>query len=171
MLSFIFPAVWRNSVRTEGSSREAKEQFVSTFTAADGKYDYKLYELIQPFNNTLMYCGIVMVLLAVVLYVTACNKRRNYYISNYVVIGVRRHEYSYVDSAYGIKRFRGEKSKFLNVDFDARYASQQFYIENMPESAHYSESTLWFDLGIRGLRFDIGRLFDTCFSTSYGKFF
>ena len=124
----------------------SEEQFVSTFTAVDGKYDYKLYELIQPFNNTLMYCGIVMVLLAVVLYVTACNKRRNYYISNYVAIGACAGT-NIVMSIVLMALNASWKSKFLNVDFDAWYASQQFYIENMPESAHYSESTLWFDLG------------------------
>lgn len=124
----------------------SEEQFVSTFTAADGKYDYKLYELIQPFNNTLMYCGIVMVLLAVVLYVTACNKRRNYYISNYVAIGACVGT-NIVMSIVLMALNASWRSKFLNVDFDAWYASQQFYIENMPESAHYSESTLWFDLG------------------------
>ena len=124
----------------------SEEQFVSTFTAVDGKYDYKLYELIQPFNNTLMYCGIVMVLLAVVLYVTACNKRRNYYISNYVAIGACAGT-NIVMSIVLMALNASWKSKFLNVDFDAWYASQQFYIEHMPESAHYSESTLWFDLG------------------------
>ena len=61
---------------------------VSAFTAAEGKYDAVFYNDIQPFNNLLMIMGIVMILLAVVLYITGCNKRRNYYISNYVATGL-----------------------------------------------------------------------------------
>ncbi len=43
-----------------------------------------LFLEVQSFNNLLFYLGIVMLLAAVVLYITACNKRRNYYVSNYV---------------------------------------------------------------------------------------
>ena len=126
------------------------EQFKSLFEAAEGKYDYKLYELIQPFNNTLMYCGIVMVLLAVVLYVTACNKRRNYYITNYVAIGACAGT-NIVMSIVLMALNASWRSKFLNVDFDAWYAVNKDYLspgmEALRDSYHYSESTLWFDLG------------------------
>ena len=119
-------------------------QFKSTFVAAAGKYDYKLFEDIQPFNNLLMYCGIVMLLTAVLLYITACNKRRNYYISNYVAIGVCSLA-NIVLSVVLMALNAGWRSKFLNVDF----ASWRVYYESLVGSgdAYYSESTLWFDLG------------------------
>lgn len=133
--------------KTDTSS---SEQFVSTFVAAEGKYDYKLFEQIQPFNNTLMYCGIVMVLLAVVLYITACNKRRNYYITNYIAIGACAGT-NIVMSIVLMAINASWRSKFLNVDFDAWYAANEIYtlpgMESFRESYHYSESTLWFDLG------------------------
>ena len=48
----------------------------------------QIYLDVQPFNNTLLVLSVVMILCAVVLYITATNKRRNYYISNYVTIGL-----------------------------------------------------------------------------------
>ncbi|MDE6586063.1 MAG: hypothetical protein K2K80_05235, partial [Clostridia bacterium] len=56
-------------------------------TYEEGKYDATLFVDIQGFNNALMYCGIVMILLAVCLYITSCNKRRNYYVTNFVATG------------------------------------------------------------------------------------
>lgn len=132
------------------SDSSSAEQFVSSFIAAEGKYDYKLFEQIQPFNNVLMYCGIVMVLTAVLLYITACNKRRNYYITNYIATGVCAGS-NIVMSIVLMAINASWKSKFLNVDFDAWYAINKIYLmpgmESFRESYHYSESTLWFDLG------------------------
>lgn len=128
------------------SDPSSAEQFVPTFEPAEGKYGYRLFEDIQPFNNTLMYCGIVMVFLAVFLYITACNKRRKYYITNYIAIGACAGT-NIVMSIVLMAINASWRSKFLNVDFDAWYKVNEIYIQNMPESAHYSESTLWFDLG------------------------
>ena len=60
----------------------------SKFTAKQGLNDALLYDDIQGFNTLMMYFGIAMILLAVVLYITASNKRRNYYVSNYVATGL-----------------------------------------------------------------------------------
>lgn len=122
------------------------DQFVSRFTAAEGKYDYKLFEQIQPFNDALMYCGIVMVLLAVLLYITACNKRRNYYITNYIAVGACAGG-NIVMSIVLMAMNASWKSKFLNVDFDAWYEyNVRTFGENTKEYI-YSESTVWFNLG------------------------
>lgn len=43
-----------------------------------------LFLEVQSINNIIFYLGIVMLLAAVVLYITGCNTRRNYYVSNYV---------------------------------------------------------------------------------------
>lgn len=48
----------------------------------------QIYLDVQPFNDTLLILSIVMILCAVVLYITATNKRRNYYASNYVAISL-----------------------------------------------------------------------------------
>lgn len=122
------------------------EVIISAFTAAEGKYDYKLFEQIQPFNDALMYCGIVMVLLAVLLYITACNKRRNYYITNYVAIGACAGG-NIVISIVLMALNASWRSKFLNVDFDAWYAYEGTIFGDDIESYKFSKSTLWFDLG------------------------
>ena len=124
----------------------SSEQWVSGFTAAAGKYDYKLFEQIQPFNNTLMYCGIVMILTAVLLYVTACNKRRNYYITNYLAIGACSLS-NIVMSIVLMAINASWRSKFLKVDFEAWYAYEQSMFLSNTDKYIYSESTLWFDLG------------------------
>lgn len=47
----------------------------------------RLYVDVQPFNTALLILSIVMIVMAAILYITATNKRRNYYISNYVATG------------------------------------------------------------------------------------
>lgn len=44
------------------------------------------YDTAQAFNDALFFLSIAFIVGAVLLYVTACNKRRNYYVSNYVSI-------------------------------------------------------------------------------------
>lgn len=119
---------------------------LSGFIAAAGKYDYTLFEQIQPFNDALMYCGIVMVLLAVLLYITACNKRRKYYITNYIAIGACAGT-NIVMSIVLMAINASWRSKFLNVDFDAWFAYNYDQFTGDVEQFNYSESTLWFDLG------------------------
>ena len=121
------------------------DRFVSIFDAAEGKYDYKLFEQIQPFNNVLMYCGIAMILLAVLLYVTACNSRRNYYVTNYIATGACACG-NIVMSIVLMAINASWRSKFLKVDFD----SWKVWYDEMIAyggDVKYSSSTLWFDLG------------------------
>lgn len=123
------------------------EQFVSAFEAAEGKNDYKLFERIQPFNDALMYCGLAMVLMAVLLFVTSCNSRRKYYISNYVVTGACA--LGDIVISIVLMVLNGSwKSEFLNVDFDAWYKYNEIFIKyGQPDAVHYSESVFWFDIG------------------------
>ena len=118
----------------------------SPFTAADGQYDALLYDDIQGFNNQLMFFGIIMVLLAVLLYITACHKRRNYYISNYIAIGVCAGG-DFVLSLIALIMNAGWRSAFLNVDFASWYDYTSKRHEMFGMAIHYSESTLWFDIG------------------------
>lgn len=117
----------------------------SRFMAAAGKNDATLVKDIQGFNNLLMYMSIVMILFAVVLYITGCNKRRNYYISNYVATGLCAGGNIIISVILMILNgiWRG---KFLNVDFAAWKARNEAYV-GMGAASHYSESTTWFDIG------------------------
>ncbi len=116
---------------------------VSKFFARNGYNDALLYDDIQPFNTMMMYCGIVMVLLAVVLYITACHKRRKYYISNYVATGLCAGGNIIMALILLIMNasWRGE---FLKVDFDAW---KRLYDNDPLLTRHYNDSTAWFDLG------------------------
>lgn len=130
---------------------------VSLFTAAEGKNGAELFNDIQGFNNALMYCGIVMIVLAVLLYVAACHKRRNYYVTNYIATGLCA--VGDLVMAVVLMVMNGMwRSEFLNVDFDAWYSAltasfEGIYtneqISEMISSGeiHYSESTLWFNVG------------------------
>ena len=46
------------------------------------------FEFAQNVNKVLMFMGIAFVLVIVLMYITATQKRRNYYIDNYVTIGI-----------------------------------------------------------------------------------
>lgn len=48
----------------------------------------KFFDASQSFVGTLTTLGIVFIILAVVLFITGCNKRRNYYLSNYIAVGL-----------------------------------------------------------------------------------
>ena len=98
----------------EGSAR------IPLFTPAEGKYGVDLFYDVQDFNNLLMIMGIVMILLAVLLYITSCNKRRNYYVSNYVATGVCAVG-DIVISLILLVMNASWHAKFLNVDFNAWY--------------------------------------------------
>lgn len=126
----------------------------------EGKYDATLFIDIQGFNNVLMYCGIAMILLAVLLYITACNKRRNYYVTNYVATGVCAGG-NIVMSLVLMVMNGIWMGKFKNVDFASWAKFNQDNIDALkgalgPENvtpellepySHYSESTAMFVVG------------------------
>ena len=118
---------------------------------AEGKNDGTLYTDIQSFNNALMYCGIVIILLAVILYITACNNRRKYYITNYVATGLCAGG-NIIISIILIAFNAIWRGKFNNIDFEAwqNFKSIGDVLAGMGGAegfSHYSESTLWFDIG------------------------
>ena len=143
------------SISELGSVVTSKGQ--SQFKAAEGKYDATLAIDIQGFNTALMYCGIVMILLAVCLYITSCNKRRNYYITNYVATGACAG--GNIIMSIILMALNGVwMGRFNNVDFAAwaKYNADNLKdFEGMPGVTpdmlagymHYSESTTWFILG------------------------
>ena len=134
----------------------------SKFSAAQGKQDATLFLDIQGFNDALMYCGIIIILLAVCLYITACNKRRNYYITNYVATGVCAGG-SIIISIIMMALNGVWMGKFQNIDFAAWKSFNETNIKMWEEIyaeagetitpdilepfTHYSESITWFVLG------------------------
>ena len=124
----------------------------SDFTAGRDKNgnplnDALLFDEIQPFNTMMMYFGIAMILLAVLLYITACNKRRNYYVSNYVATGLCAGGNIIMSVVCLIMnaKWRGE---FLKVDFKSWLDYNEFsFSKDLITEMHYSDSTAWFDVG------------------------
>ncbi len=47
-----------------------------------------IYVYANSINNMLLILAIVLLLTTVLLYIMGCNKRRNYYITNYIAIGI-----------------------------------------------------------------------------------
>lgn len=126
-----------------GQTLDAKGK--SLFKAGSGKNDATLFIDIQSFNNMLMYFGIVMVLLAVSLYITSSNKRRNYYVTNFVATGACAGGNIILSLVAMILNgiWRG---KFLNIDFARWKALWDQYADDPSVVPHYSESTVMFDL-------------------------
>lgn len=123
------------------------EESIFHVAQGTGKNDAMLYREIQGFNNAMMYCGIVMIVLAVLLYITSCQKRRKYYISNYVATGVCAG--GNIVMSLVLMIFNGNwRAEFLNVDFAAWLQYNQIELDGNPDFVwNYSESTAWFDLG------------------------
>ncbi|MDE7329639.1 MAG: hypothetical protein K2N30_00880 [Clostridia bacterium] len=119
----------------------------SYFTASKGLNDATLYLDIQPFNTALMYCGIVMILLAVVLYITASHKRRNYYISNIVATSVCAGG-NIIMSLVLLVMNGIWRDRFSKVDFEAwnKFWTDRLLV-NPASISHYNDSTVIFDLG------------------------
>lgn len=98
----------------------------------------EIYYQIQPFNRQLLNYSIVLILLAVLLFITNTHSRRKYYIGNAVS--------TFAFSAAGIGlslwahgQVESYKAKFLQIDFEAyqKYATRR--------RKDYIESTFWFD--------------------------
>lgn len=62
--------------------------YATKYGGADSINAENLVEVSQGFVDTLVVLAIVLIVLAAVLYITSCNSRRNYYITNYIAIGL-----------------------------------------------------------------------------------
>lgn len=116
---------------------------MSLFIAAKGKNDATLYNDVQGFNTAMMYCGIAMVILAVILYITACNKRRNYYVSNYVATGLCAGG-NIVMSLILMIMNGIWLGKFQNLDFASWKATDKMEYVDFDMASKYNDSKAWF---------------------------
>lgn len=95
---------------------------------------------IQPFNNALLICSIVLILVALTLFITNGHKRRLYYVGNYVSTGLVAAGNVAV-ALYGMVEVSIFRAQFLKIDFEAVKESAEFW------KKLYTESTFWFDIG------------------------
>lgn len=99
----------------------------------------QIYYYMQGFNQTLLMCGIGMILLAVLLFVTNTHVRRRYYIGNFVSTGLFAAA-SIGVSVYGHIYINFYKAWYLaNLDFEALKEFSELW------GTLYTESTFWFD--------------------------
>ncbi len=98
-----------------------------------------VYYNMQSFNNYFLKCGIVLLLLACLLFITNTHVRRRYYIGNYIAVGAFAAANVYVafNAHSYIELF---KARFLSVDFEALKAHADMW------KTAYTESTFWFDI-------------------------
>lgn len=102
---------------------------------------YVTFYYSQMFNTVLLVLGIVFLVFVAVMYITACQKRRNYYISNYVVsIGIAA--YMAVFAILGIAFIAATQSMFITqIDWDA------FYSIDTDRFQHSGNSQVMFYIG------------------------
>lgn len=111
----------------------------STFTVADGF----LYSA-QSFVDCLVGIGIAFFVVVAFVYITATNKRRNYYITNYVAIGLVTFMCVFI-SLFGIIYLAVLMSKFYGLDWAA---IGEYYSQNTDYVTTVSKSPVMFIIGI-----------------------
>lgn len=102
----------------------------------------ELYNDIQGFNHYAVIFAIVLICSCLLPFIFATNKRRLYYLDNYVTIGLQCGVFIF----YGIYMLINSidyKTRFLNeVDFESYKQTAELF------KFKYSESTFFFDINI-----------------------
>lgn len=98
-----------------------------------------VYYNMQEFNKVFLNYSIVMILLAVLLFITNTHVRRRYYIGNYISIALYLAFGIYI-SIFGHTYIEIFKAQFLQVDFAALKEHAELW------GTLYTESTFWFDV-------------------------
>lgn len=107
----------------------------------------ELFVDIQPFNTAMFYLSIGIILSAVLLFITATNKRRKYYVTNYVATGITV-GYNVITSIILMAYNASFRSAFLNNTDFAEWKTVDIETRiNFGLKSAYSESTAMFDLG------------------------
>lgn len=98
-----------------------------------------VYYNMQNFNAYFLKCAIILILLALLLFITNTHIRRKYYIGNYLAVGAFAAAIFYVafDAHSYIEAY---KERFLRIDFEALRAHADLW------KTAYTESTFWFDV-------------------------
>lgn len=107
------------------------------------------YEVAQSFNNFLFIMGIVFICVVVTLYITSSNKRRNYYITNYISI-IAVAAFAIVFAIVAIILLSNCLNLFVNeIDWETYLAKYNYrYVEGRPRRyPYYSDDKTMFILG------------------------
>ncbi len=105
----------------------------------------EIFNEIQPFNSQLVKVSILMILVAVLLFITNTNKRRNYYISNYVVTALVAAT-NIIASLWAIKNINIFKIKFKTETDFKKYFDIYNTNKKILVNVKYTESTFYFDI-------------------------
>lgn len=97
-----------------------------------------LSEATQSFSNTFLTMGIILIVTMVLLIVMGCQKRRNYYVTNYVAIGVVV-AYSLIYAILLVVNLISVLGAYNNLNFDNAY--YQYY--NLGEPRGEWSETPW----------------------------
>ena len=108
----------------------------------------RVYYDMQPFNQQFLHFSIILILCAVLLFLTNTNIRRRYYISNIIAVIINAAVNVYV-SIWAHGQIVGFKEQFLQVNFEdlKKFAERQHNL--------YTESTFWFDIHVAVFAFAI----------------
>ena len=98
-----------------------------------------VYYNMQAFNKVFLNYSIVLILIAVLLFITNTHSRRRYYIGNYVATGLFAAASIYL-SIFGHSYIEIFKGQWKQVDFAALKAHADMW------GTLYTESTFWFDI-------------------------
>lgn len=98
----------------------------------------QVYYHMQGFNKSLLSASIVMIILAVLLFITNTDKRRKYYVANYISTGLFS-VFTVCLSFWAHSNIQVFRAEWKALDFAAL---RDF--ADMFKSA-YTESTFWFD--------------------------
>ncbi|MBO2517057.1 MAG: hypothetical protein CW338_07295 [Clostridiales bacterium] len=101
---------------------------------------FKIFYDMQPFNRTFTRLSIVLMLMAVLLFITNTHNRRRYYISNYISTGL------YFAGSIALTVWAHRYIDLFRTDFVTRvdFAGLAQYAEK--NKCYYTESTFWFDI-------------------------
>ena len=100
------------------------------------------YDLCQSVNYVLLILGVVFILIVAFVYITASNKRRNYYITNYIsVIGIAA--YAFAMGVLIIALTAACQNSFLTVvDWEAY---REFVDDQIVQIVQYGDDmTVWY---------------------------
>ena len=112
-----------------------------------GSTEDNLFKTMQPFNNQLVLTYIAIIVMGCLLYITNTHKRRNYYISNYIIIIVLV-VFTIAMSALNIYKILQYRAEFLSIDFVKLQEAIDKAAEKYNIFAEYTDSTLWLDMNI-----------------------
>ena len=112
-----------------------------------GSAEDNLFKRMQPFNDQLVLTYIAIIVMGCLLFITNTHKRRNYYISNYIIIIVLV-AFTIAMSVLNIYKILQYRAEFLSIDFVKLQEAIQKAQEKYNVTVKYTESTLWLDMNI-----------------------